>query len=163
MNRKILALIVATVAVAGTGGMIAYHIFQTKNVAKQFRYTVTINYYCETVPNENGVIRVIGTVTTNYNFYNVTFNVNGYDFYLRYENRGGYNQPDTPQISMITEGGTGGIQIMTLYNNSEFGGLYFNATGNPSGYFLVFNGEDGGTVIANNGVPCTLELVDQTQ
>jgi hypothetical protein len=164
MNRKILAtIIVAIVAVAGASGAVAYHVFQTKNPAKvnALLYTVTISYHCETVPNENGVIRVVGTVTDNYNFFNSTFSVTGY-FYLK-----NGNQPDIPQIGLNPDV----TQTITVYNNSTFGGIDFNATGNPSDYHLVFKGENpylntyGNTAVAvaENGVPCNLKLVDQTK
>ena len=166
MKRKVLAvIIVIVVAVAGMSGVIAYHIFQSENMANQDQYAVTITYHCQTVPNENGVISVIGIVTTNYTLSNATFAINGYDFYLRYQNRGGYNQPDVPQASM----NSGVTQMMTLYNNSKFGELDFNASVNlsayfdPSAYYLIYKGSTVGTVVANNGVPCTLKLVDQTQ
>lgn len=154
MNKKTLAIVVAVIVMVATIGVVAYHLSQTKNKADNLLYTATINYYCETVPNDTGAIRVVATASTNYNVYNYTFGVNGYDFYLK-----DGSHAEIPQISMITVGGTGGIQNLTFYNNSTFE-MDFNANGNPSDYHLVFNG--GNTVAADNGVLCNLKLVDQT-
>jgi hypothetical protein len=165
MKGKVLAvIIVIVVAVAVMSGVIACRILQSENLANQDQYAVTITYHCQTVPNENGVISVIGIVTTNYTLNNVTFAINGNDFYLRYQNRGGYNQPDVPQASMNSSV----TQMMILYNNSKFGELDFNASVNPSSYFdpsayyLIYKGSTVGTVVANDGVPFTLKLIEQT-
>lgn len=155
MNKKILALTVAIIVIVAASGVIARQLLQTKNKANNLPFSVTIDYYCEAVENDNGVIRVVATANTNYISFNSTFGVSGYDFYLK-----DGNQPKIPQISMITEGGTSGFQNMVLYNNCKFE-LDFYGNGDPSDYHLVFSGGD--TVAAENGVLCNLKLVDQTK
>ena len=140
-------IIVVVVAVAAMSGVIAYHIFPSENMPNQDQYTATITYHCQTVPNENGVISVIGIVTTNYTLDNATFAINGNDFYLRYQNRGGYNQPDVPQANM----NSAVTQIMTLYNNSKFGepinaSMNLSAYFDPSAYYLIYKGSTIGTI-----------------